>query len=91
VTVSITGPDGRPVRYRAQETVLGAPLAVAALPEFYAIGGTRSRLLDILFVLALLSGAAVPIGHLALRFLVRKLLGKSGGGSAPRRPADHDR
>jgi hypothetical protein len=72
VTVSITGPGGRPVRYPAQPAVLGAPLALAALPEFYAIGGTRSRLLDILFVLALVGGAAVPVGHLTLRFITRK-------------------
>ena len=72
VTVSITGPDGRPVRYRAQETVLDAPLAVAALPEFYAIGGTRSPLLDVLFVLALLSGIAVPVVHMSARRIIRK-------------------
>jgi hypothetical protein len=89
VAVSITGPDGRPVRYRAQETVLSAPLAMAALPEFYAIGGTRSQLLDILFVLALLSGAAVPIGHIAMRLLLRKLLKKGASGHSPGHTGDH--
>jgi len=89
VTVSITGPDGRPVRHRAQETVLSAPLAMVALPEFYAIGGTRSQLLDILFVLALLSGAAVPIGHIAMRLLLRKLLKKGAGGNSPGNAGDH--
>ncbi len=91
VTVSITGPDGRPVRYPAQETVLSAPFAMAALPEFYAIGSTRSRLLDILFVLALLGGAAVPIGHLTVRLLMRKLLKKGRGGNPTGNTRDHDK
>jgi hypothetical protein len=91
VTVSITGSDGRPVRHRAQETVLSAPLAMAALPEFYAIGGTRSQLLDVLFVLALLGGAAVPIGHMAVRLFTRKLPKKGAGGSPPGNPKDRDK
>jgi hypothetical protein len=91
VTVSITGPDGRPVRYRAQGTVLNAPLATAALPEFYAIGGTRSRLLDVLFVLALLGGAAVPIGHMMVRLFMRKPLKKGAGGIPPGNAKDRDK
>ena len=91
VTVSITGSDGKPVRYRAQETVLSAPLATAALPEFYAIGGTRSRLLDVLFVLALLGGAAVPIGHMLVRLFTRKLLKKGAGGNRPGNTKDRDK
>jgi hypothetical protein len=90
VTVSITGPDGRPVRYRAHETVLSAPLAMAALPEFYAIGGTRSQLLDILFVLVLLGGAAVPIGHVTVRLLARILLKKGAGGKPRANTPGHD-
>lgn len=73
VAVSVTGPDGRPLRYAAHKEILGSALAVAALPEFYAIGGTRSRVLDILFLLALAGGIAFPIGHLSVRWLVRKL------------------
>ena len=73
VTVSVAGPDGRPIRHAALPGILNAPEAVVALPEFYAIGGTRSPLLDVLFVLALVGGAGFPIGHLAVRWLVRKL------------------
>jgi len=78
VTVSITGSDGRPVRYRAQTEVLTAAIAVESLPEFYAIGGTRSRLLDALFVLVLLGGAGLPLGHLTVRWLARRRLDKAG-------------
>jgi hypothetical protein len=82
VVVSITGPDGRPVRYRAQAEVLTAALAVESLPEFYAIGGTRSRLLDALFVLVLLGGAGVPLGHLTVRWLARKRSDQAGKAAA---------
>ena len=69
VTVSVTGPDGRPIRHPAQQEILSAATAVASLPEFYAVGGTRSALLDVLFVLALLGGAGFPLVHLAVRWL----------------------
>jgi len=72
VTVSVSGPDGRPLRYAAKPEVLSTAFAAASLPEFYAIGGTRGPLLDALFVLALLGGAGFPLGHLAVRWLLRK-------------------
>jgi Cytochrome c554 and c-prime len=73
VAVSVTGPDGRPLRHAARPQVLNSPQAFVALPAFYAVGGTRSALLDTLFVLALLGGASFPIGHLAVRWLARRL------------------
>lgn len=77
VTVSMTGPDGRPVRHAAQKRILDSPLAVASLPEFYAIGGTRSAVLDWLFLAALAAGIGFPVGHLTLRWIFRRMrLGK---------------
>ncbi len=72
VTVSVTGPDGRPVRYPAQKEVLSSALAVQSLPGFYAIGGTRSRVLDALLALALLGGVGVPVGHMTVKWLFRR-------------------
>lgn len=72
VTVSVTGPDGRPARYPAHKDILGSALAVQSLPEFYAIGGTRSRILDALLVLALLGGIGIPVGHMTMKWLFRK-------------------
>jgi len=71
--VSVTGPEGRPLRYPARPQVLTSPQAFVALPAFYAVGGTRSALLDTLFLLALLGGASFPIGHLTVRWLARRL------------------
>ena len=78
VTVSVNGPDGRPIRHAAQPDVLGAASAVVSLPEFYAIGGTRSRALDLLFLLALLGGAGFPVGHLTVRWLAKKYRSRQG-------------
>ena len=77
VTISIVGSDGRPLRHGAQQEVLQAPTSVDSVRGFYAIGGTRIKLLDILLVLALASGVAVPIGHLSLKWLARKYLLKA--------------
>ncbi|HXV39406.1 MAG TPA: multiheme c-type cytochrome [Steroidobacteraceae bacterium] len=78
VTISITGPDGRPLRHPAQAGILGSTLAVESLPEFYAIGGTRSRFLDLLFLLALAGGIGVPIGHMTVKWLFRKQRARRG-------------
>ena len=72
VTISIVGPDGRPIRYEAQPDVLHGPRSVDAISGFYAIGGTRIGLLDVLLALALLAGISAPIAHLVLRRLLRK-------------------
>ena len=72
VTVSIVGADGKPVRYDAQQEVLNSVISVDTVSGFYAIGGTRIKLLDVLFVLALLAGIGVPVGHLTLNWLFRR-------------------
>jgi hypothetical protein len=79
VTVSVTGPDGRPVRHAAHQDILSSPLAVQSLPEFYAIGGTRSRILDALLVLVLLGGAGIPVGHMTMKWLFRKYRARRAG------------
>jgi len=72
VTISIIGPDGRPIRYEAKQDVLHGPTSVEALSSFYAIGGTRIGILDVLLALVLLAGISAPVAHLVLRRLLRK-------------------
>lgn len=74
VTVSITTPEGKPLRYNAQKDVLSSVMSIESLREFYAVGGTRNRVLDILFVLALLGGLAVPIVHQTMKRIVKRQL-----------------
>ncbi|MCX7140457.1 MAG: cytochrome c3 family protein [Proteobacteria bacterium] len=80
VTISIVGPDGRQLRYGAQPEVLNSIISVDSLSGFYAIGGTRIKLLDWLLALAVLGGLSVPIGHMTIRWLfkryAKKIIGK---------------
>ena len=76
VTVSIVGPDGRPLRYDAQKDVLNTVLSVDSVRGFYAIGSTRIKMLDWLLLLTVLGGVAVPIGHQTLRWLFRRYANK---------------
>ena len=58
VTVTIAGPDGRPLHYGAQKEVLNSLISMESVGGFYAIGGTRIKLLDTLLVLVLAAGVA---------------------------------
>ena len=75
VTVSVLGADGKTLRYEAQKEVLSSPTSVESVRGFYAIGGTRIGLLDVLLALALLAGISAPLVHLALRRFLRKKQG----------------
>lgn len=69
VTVSVSRPDGGTERYPADSDLLGSVVSVS---DFYAIGGTRIKLLDGLLILGLIGGLAIPIVHLAAGKLLRK-------------------
>jgi len=72
VTISLVGPDGRRVGYGASPDVLSSAISINSVRGFYAIGGTRIILLDILLILAILGGLAVPVGHLFLGWFFRR-------------------
>lgn len=83
VTVSVVASDGRPSRYKAQKEVLSSLLSVETLRTFYAIGGTRTELLDVLLILALVGGLSVPIGHQMLKRVVQSRERVSAAASSP--------
>lgn len=91
VTVSIVSADGKPLRYKAQKEVLGSVLSVESLREFYAVGGTRNILLDILLILAVLAGLSVPIGHQILKRIVKKQIERDAQKDGAAKPKGHDR
>jgi NAD-dependent SIR2 family protein deacetylase len=63
VSISVAGPGGVPVYYDVNSAVLHSVISVNDISGFYAIGGTRITLLDILLVLALLGGFGIPVLH----------------------------
>jgi len=71
VTVSVAGPAGIPVRYDADKEVLSSAFSVPSVGGFYAIGGSRITLLDVLLVLALLGGIGGPLGHFTVRWIFK--------------------
>ena len=91
VTVSIAGPDGRPVRYGANKEVLNSVISVDSVGGFYAIGATRIKLLDILFLLSLFSGIAVPVGHLTAKWAFRRYLNGAQAAKASESATDRGR
>ena len=72
VTLSINGPGGERYRYEAQPEVLHALASVDSVGGFYAMGGTRIGLLDVVLGLALVGGISAPLGHLVMRKLARR-------------------
>ncbi len=71
VTVSLVGPEGRRVGYGANADVLNSAMSLESVSGFYAIGGTRIKILDILLILAVLGGLGIIIGHLTLGWLFK--------------------
>jgi predicted CXXCH cytochrome family protein len=78
VTISILDAEGRPVRYDAHKAVLSSAVTWEALRGFYAIGGTRLKLLDIVLMLGLAGGIAVPALHLLVRRMFRREANNDG-------------
>ncbi len=90
VTISIVGPDGRPLRYGANKEVLNSATSVNSVGGFYAIGGTRIKLLDVLLLLALAAGIGFPIAHMSLKWLFRKYPRRNAAKSGPESPQAED-
>ena len=72
VTISLVGPEGRRVGYGANADVLNSAFSVDSVSGFYAIGGTRIKLLDILLILAILGGGGIAVGHVTLGWLFKR-------------------
>jgi hypothetical protein len=74
VTISIAGPDGRRIRQEASPGVLTSVISTNSVGGFYAIGGTRIGLLDVLVVLAFLGGIGFAFAHATARWFFRRYL-----------------
>jgi predicted CXXCH cytochrome family protein len=69
VTVSMVGGDGRPLRQGATQGILSSVESIGSVGGFYAIGGTRIWILDVLLLMAIAGGILLPGGHLAMKLL----------------------
>ena len=82
VFIVIRKAGGKPIVLKANRDVLNSVYTILPVSKFYALGSSSVELLDILFVVALLGGIAVPIGHISLRIITSPLraLRKNGEG-----------
>jgi hypothetical protein len=69
VSVTMAGPDGRPLRHDASLGVLNSIESVGSIGGFYAIGSTRIKLLDVLLLMALGAGILLPLAHLSVKLI----------------------
>jgi len=91
VTLTIAGPDGRPLRHGVEKGVLNSLTSMDSVRGFYAIGATRIRLLDYLLILVVAGAAFVPIAHMTVRWMFRRVRAKleaerAAAASAPPQP-----
>jgi hypothetical protein len=94
VTISLIGPNGRRVGYGANADVLNSAISLDSVSGFYAIGGTRIKILDILLILAILGGLGIAVGHVTLGWIFKRYGlyqphpgghdDRSGGGDDPK-------
>ena len=72
VTLTIAGPDGRPLRHGVQKDVLNSLSSIESVRGFYALGSTRIKLLDTLLVIVVLGGIGGPLAHMTVKWLFRR-------------------
>jgi predicted CXXCH cytochrome family protein len=73
VTVTIAGPDGRPLRHGVDKEILSSLTSMKSVRGFYAIGSTRIKWLDYLLVLVVLGAASVPLGHMVVKRMFKRV------------------
>jgi mono/diheme cytochrome c family protein len=83
VFVVIQKADGKRSIFKAKPDVLNSVYTILPVSKFYALGSSSITLFDILFIIALIGGIAVPIGHISLRIITSPLrslrrMGKGG-------------
>lgn len=83
VTISMAGPDGRPLRQDASMGLLTSIESIGAVSGFYALGSTRILLLDILLLLALGAGIVIPGTHLTAKLITARRRNREADPSHP--------
>lgn len=67
--LEINKEGAKPVKFVIDNKSLNSAYAIPNIKDFYVLGLTKIKVLDILFFLALAGGIAVPIIHITLRIL----------------------
>lgn len=75
--------EGKTHVFKAKSDVLNSVYTIIPARKFYVLGSTSIKLFDVLFIVALIGGLAVPIGHITFRIITSPLrslrrMGKGG-------------
>ena len=57
------------MRKGATQGILSSAESIGSVSGFYAVGGTRIKILDVLLLMALAGGVLLPGAHLAMKLL----------------------
>jgi hypothetical protein len=72
ITVSVTEGSGKVRSFETDRAALGTVKNIETMSDFYEMGGNKNKFLDILFLLALAAGIAIPIGHFTLGQMIKE-------------------
>lgn len=72
VTVSMPQSGGTIKSFEADREELSSVGAVDSISDFFALGGNKNKLLDIMVLLSFISGIAIPVGHFTLGRMIRE-------------------
>ncbi|MFZ3122610.1 MAG: hypothetical protein WA104_04495 [Thermodesulfovibrionales bacterium] len=83
VFIIVKKAEGKSTILNAKREVLNSVFSILPVSKFYALGSTNVKLFDVLFIVALIGGIAVPIGHISFRIITSPLrslrrMGKGG-------------
>ena len=76
ITMSVPQQDGLVQRFETDREALSTVGGIESMSDFYALGGNTNKLLDIMFLLSLAAGFAVPIGHFTLGRMIKEKIDK---------------
>jgi hypothetical protein len=76
ITMSVPQQDGRVQSFETDREALSSVSGIESMSDFYALGGNTNKLLDIMFLLSLAAGFAVPIGHFTLGRMIKEKIDK---------------
>ncbi len=80
ISLAVRGADGRETLYNVDSAALGSLFAMLPLNQFYAVGSMRQRVFDVIGVIMVLGGLAVPILHGTIRMLTARVRRARAGG-----------
>ncbi len=69
VSVAIIKNNGEKEFFNAHGEVLGSIFSVLSASQFYALGSTRLKILDVIGILMVAGGVSFPLTHLVLRIV----------------------